>query len=173
MFCLFSVGQAQTTEAPVQLPSNARTSREWIKYSDTPGRFTMMMPISPVKSEQPVETDSGKLINHLFLATTSTAAFLISYVDHPVKEDPQKILERVRDGAVNGIKGTLLRSTNITHKGYPGFEFAASVADAVYTSRIYLVNDRLYQIVVVGPPGTKMSEDINRYMASFDLKMDK
>lgn len=151
--------------------SSAAPTSDWVSHSDAPGRFSISMPAKPVKSEQPVDTDSGKLINTLFLAQTSTGAFLISYVDHAVNEDPQKVLERVRDGAVRGIKGTLLSSINITHKGYPGFEFAASVAESVYTSRIFLVNDRLYQIVVVAPPGTKASTDINRYMASFDLKM--
>jgi len=159
------------TRVVPDVSSRTALSGEWINHSDAPGRFNILMPVKPVKSEQPVETEAGKLINHMFLAQTATAAFLISYVDHVVPQDAQQTLVRVRDGAVRGIKGTLLSSENITHKGYPGFEFRASTTDgAVYTSRIYLVNGRLYQIVVVAPASTPISKDINRYMTSFDLK---
>lgn len=159
------------TRVVPDVTSRTTISSEWITHSDAPGRFSILMPVPPVKSEQPVETEAGKLINNLFLAQTPTAAFLISYVDHVVPQDAQQTLLRVRDGAIKGVKGTLLSSENITHKGYPGFEFRASTPEgAVYTSRIYLVSGRLYQIVVVASGSNPISKDINRYMTSFDLK---
>lgn len=157
------------TRVPGETGSSAAFPIEWIKHSDTPGRFSISMPVNPVRSEQPVETASGKLINNVFLAQSGNGAFLVSYVDYSVFQEPQSALARVRDGAVKGIKGTLLSSSNISHKGFPGLEFRASAEGAVYTSRIYLVNTRLYQIVLVAPPGGVTPGDINRYMTSFDL----
>ncbi|HWN10663.1 MAG TPA: hypothetical protein VNO50_15600 [Pyrinomonadaceae bacterium] len=158
------------TRVPGVASTSIVPSSDWINHSDAPGRFSISMPVKPVKSEQLVDTESGKLTNNVLLAETGNSAFLVSYVDHAVPQDPQKALERVRDGAVKGINGTLAGSTSISHKGFPGLEFQASAQGNIYTSRIYLVNSRLYQIVVVAPPGSAMSKEINRYMTSFDLK---
>ncbi len=158
------------TRVPGVATSNLLPASDWINHSDALGRFSISMPAKPVKSEQLIDTESGKLTNNVFLAQTGNGAFLVSYVDHAVPQDPQKALGRVRDGAVNGIKGTLVSSTSISHKGFPGLEFQASAQGSVYTSRIYLVNSRLYQIVVVAQPKSEGSKEINRYFASFDLK---
>ncbi|HEX8494071.1 MAG TPA: hypothetical protein VF658_14590 [Pyrinomonadaceae bacterium] len=144
----------------------------WILHSSTAGRFSILMPSEPKVQEQPVDTAVGKLINHIFLAQKGSAAFAISYADYPQNNaDPQGVLDTVRDGAINGIKGTLVSGKNITHKTFPGREFQASTQGALYTSRIFLVNNRLYQMVVVAPVGHLTDAEVNRFLTSFDLKL--
>lgn len=158
----------------VELITQAIPAPGWINYSSRTGRFSIMMPAEPTLQEQPVDTAAGKLMNYVFLSQKGSAAFAISYADYPQNDaDPQGVLDRVRDGAVTGIKGTLVSGKNITHKGYPGREFQASTQGALYTSRIFLVKDRLYQMVVVAPATQLSAAETNRFLTSFDLKIDE
>lgn len=146
----------------------------WTLHTSTAGRFSILMPAEPNVQEQPVDTAAGKLINHISLAQKGSAAFAISYADYPPNDaEPQGVLDSVRDGAINGIKGTLVRGKNITHKTYPGREFQASTQGALYTSRIFLVKNRLYQMVVVAPVGQLTDAEVNRFLTSFDLKLEE
>lgn len=161
-------------ELPTQAAAlNTQATGGWIRYSSAKGRFSILMPTQPKVQEQPVDTDGGKLINHVFLSQSGTAAFAISYADYPQNNaDPQKVLDDVRQGAITGIKGTFISGKNITHKGFHGREFQASTQGALYTSRIFIVNNRLYQMVVVAPIGQLTAADINKFLTSFDLKIE-
>jgi hypothetical protein len=157
-----------------QASSGTQTPAGWINYSSKTGGFNILMPVQPQVQEKQVDTAAGKLTNHIFLAIKGQAAFALSYADYPANSaDPQEVLNSVREGAINGIKGTLISSKDITHKGYPGREFKATTQGGVYSSRIYLVNTRLYQMVVVVPVAEAgaSTADINRFLTSFDLKL--
>lgn len=146
----------------------------WFRHNSTDGRFSVLMPVAPQVSSKPVDTAAGQLINHVALAQTASSAYAVSYADYPENSaDPQEVLDSVRSGAINGIKGTLISGKNITHKGYPGREFQASTEGALYTSRIYLVNNRLYQMVVVVPATLAKPADISKFLTSFDLKVEE
>jgi hypothetical protein len=144
----------------------------WVKFSSEAGHFSILMPVKPTESKQDVATKLGPMVNNVFMAVTPAGhAYALSYADYPANNvDPQETLDKVRDGAVNGIKGQLVKSTNITHKSYPGREFQATVGDGLYTSRVYLVGTRLYQMVAMGPKDRISAADINRFLTSFELK---
>jgi hypothetical protein len=146
---------------------------EWISYSPEAGRFVVLLPEEPRSTEQELEIGAGKLVNHVFLALTQFAVFSVSYADFPPGMARSKgLLDKMPKGVVDGIKGRLLRSSKISHRGYPGREFQASSESGLYTSRLYLVNDRLYQLVVVAVPEMVSSEQVDRFLNSFDLKIE-
>lgn len=159
------------------LPPSAQVipaPREWVTYSSAAGGFVALMPAEPRVTEQALQIGTEKVANSVFLALTQFAVFVVSYADVPLPTSNSKsILDNVRKGAVVGISGTLISSSNISHKGYPGREFQASSDSGLYTSRIFLVNSRLYQLVVVAVPGKVTTEDVQRFLDSFDLKMDQ
>lgn len=146
---------------------------EWINYSSGAGRFVVLLPAEPRSTEQELEIGTGKLVNNVFLALTQFAVFSVSYADFPPGTAQSKsLLDKMQKGVIDGIRGRLLRSSKISHKGYPGREFQASSESGLYTSRIYLVNDRLYQLVVVAMPEMVSSEPVDRFLNSFDLKIE-
>ena len=146
----------------------------WIRHSSTAGRFSILMPAEPNVEEEPVDTAAGKLINHIFLVQKGSATFYISYADYPQNDaDPQRVLDGVRDGGINSIKGTLVSEKTITHKSYPGREFQVSTQGELYMSRIFLINNRLYLMFVVAPVGQLTDAEVNRFLTSFDLKLDE
>lgn len=147
---------------------------EWISYSSTAGRFDVLMPAEPRVTEQGLEVGAGKHVNNVFLALTQFAVFGVSYADFPPNTSKSKsLLDKVRKGVIDGVKGKLITSSNISHKGYPGREFQASSDSGLYTSRIFLVNARLYQLVVVAVPGKVSAEDVHRFLNSFDLNVEQ
>ena len=147
---------------------------EWISYTSTAGRFGVLMPLEPRVTEQGLEIGGGKLVNNVFLALTQFAVFVVSYADFPPHTSKSgALLDKVRKGVIDGIKGTLISGSNINHKGYRGREFQASSDSGVYTSRIFLVNARLYQLAVVAVPGKVAPEDVQRFLNSFDLRNDQ
>lgn len=147
---------------------------EWISYSSAAGRFGVLMPAEPRVTEQGLEIGAEKLVNNVFLALTEFAVFGVSYADFPPNTSKSKsLLDNVRKGVIDGIKGTLISSSNISHKGYPGREFQASSDNGLYTSRIFLVKARLYQLVIVAVPGKVSPADVHRFLDSFDLRMEQ
>lgn len=147
---------------------------EWISYSSAAGRFGVLLPAEPRVTEQGLNIGAGKLVNNVFLALTQFAVFVVSYADFPPNASKSKsLLDNMRRGVIDGIKGTLISSSNISHKGYPGREFQASSDSGLYTSRIFLVNARLYQLVVVAVPGKVSDDDVQRFLNSFDLKLEQ
>ncbi|HEY7784170.1 MAG TPA: hypothetical protein VIB00_05570 [Pyrinomonadaceae bacterium] len=143
----------------------------WVEYSSTPGRFRAFMPSDPEVREQPVETPAGKLINHVFMSKAGeSSVMVIAYSDYPQStEDPQVVLDRVLNATISGIGATLVKSDAITHKGFPGRDYQATTSGLTYFARIYLVNRRLYQAAVVGPPNDLKPESVQKFLASFDI----
>jgi hypothetical protein len=132
------------------------------------------MPSEPRVTEQALEIGGGKVVNNVFLTLTQFAVFVVSYADLPPPTSKSEgLLDKVRKGVIDGIKGTLISSSNITHKSYRGREFQASSDSGVYTSKIFLVNARLYQLAVVAVPGKVAAEDVHRFLNSFDLRLDQ
>ena len=89
-------------------------------------------------------------------------------------ELPSRALDGTRDGALANVKGQLRSEEEVSLKAggasYPG---RAIVADAphnlVMRLRVYLVKDRLYQIMTVNTMDQDGPEDLARMAQSFHL----
>jgi hypothetical protein len=107
------------------------------------------------------------------------AAFGVGYADYPVEvvraSDPRKLFTTVRESWVKRIDGTLQGDgTDIKLENkYPGMEIIAwgklDGRDAYLRGRFYLVDDRLYQVIVFGNKSRMPVSDINQFLASFKL----
>jgi hypothetical protein len=164
-----AVGQA-TNEAQAQ---NKPAAIEWITHKSTEGRFSMLFPGQPTLREQEVDSARGKLVNYVVYASTDKAAFLASYADYPpLTEDPQAVLDRVRGGVVDGMKGTLVKSEAITLQTVPGRQFEISYENRLAHCRIYLAKNRLYQIVAIRL-ATESKEESTKFLNSFAITPEK
>jgi hypothetical protein len=104
---------------------------------------------------------------------------VVAYSDYPAEiieqTDPQALLDSSRDGAVNNLGGTLVSEEVIDLAGNPGRSLVISAnanqeQTATINSRIYLVENRLYQVLVVSPEGTESLEESLSFLDSFDLQ---
>ena len=124
-----------------------------------------------------MDTDAGPIEVHMFVAEQGQKAWLVGYSDYPEAlveaSDPATMLAGARDGAVSNVNGQLVSDAEITLNGYPGREFSASVTqngqEIVLRQRVYMVGNRLYQVVVIAPKGEENSTEVEDFFQSFRL----
>lgn len=135
--------------------------------------FTVPMPGPAAKSQGDVPSPFGNLQLHTWTVELDEAAVIVGLTDYPADKvsdaSPAKILEAVRDGAVRSGQGTLVKDRVISIEApapkakWPGREFEATLASGFRVrSRIYLVANRLYQLVIVtrGEGGAELFERV-------------
>jgi hypothetical protein len=59
----------------------------------------------------------------------------------------QKLLDRLRDSVLAGGKAKLLSETQISLEGHPGRELKVEFPDGIAIARLYVVGNRIYQVI--------------------------
>ena len=137
--------------------------------------FSILMPGTPKEQTLKVKSDRGNLENKQFaLATENDLYWLVSVIDYPA-DTPPELADRLLDGAVQGamkaLKGKTLSEGKISLENkYSGRQFQLQLDKGViHRAQVYLVNNRLFQIVVRGPKEGATSQEATKYMESFKL----
>jgi hypothetical protein len=137
------------------------------------------MPGQPREKEEKYATESGEVI--MYQATSldqeSKAMYLAGYSDFALAfNDPEERLDKARDGMMGKVKGELLSETKIRLGKYPGREFVVRPAKSpqiLARTRLFVLNPRVYQLVVVGDPAGVRGERANAFFNSFRLRRDE
>ncbi|HQV71267.1 MAG TPA: hypothetical protein PLJ62_09670 [Thermoflexales bacterium] len=161
--------------APTAVPTATPTALKL--FTSNEGKFAVWMPGEPKKSSQTVDTAGMKIDVTFYTLEIGTGAYLLGYNDYPADKvqqaDAQNILDGARDGGLKNINATLLSETKIEQDGFPGRDITAraSVQGREYAVRIrvFLVNNRLYQQMVLTEPGKIPDGDIAKFVDSFKL----
>jgi hypothetical protein len=149
------------------------------------GKFSIVFPTTfsdPEFSSQGIESDAGELLLKMYTtSSTSNEVFVVSYNDYPdsviVTANYPKMLDAVRDGALQNMKAKMDKQMDLTFKGNPARSVLfTSVIDSVTTyGRLdcFLVAPRLYQIIYLSPDkASRTSKDIKGVFSSFKLLTD-
>jgi len=176
-----SVAAQEHTKRPPSSPSstpppaNVTDASGWVQFISDTGRFSVLMPETPIDKTETVQSEHGPYTTHLFIVRDTTSVYLIGWVDY----DPdfnfnrQSEMEANRDNFVKGINAKLLSTRALTIDGYPALEFTAETADRTFTSRVYMVGRRPYQIVIGSPKGRDDSVNLNRFFKSFKIDLHR
>ncbi|OPY04503.1 MAG: hypothetical protein A4E67_02350 [Syntrophaceae bacterium PtaB.Bin038] len=150
----------------------------WKDFHSMEGGFSVSMPGTPVERRQAYQTQAGPVEAHFFTveADRGSLVYMVVYGDYPealmATGDREMLLDAARDGAVGNIQGTLLSERAVSIGGHPGRELQVLSSDGrlALKMRIYLVNNRQYQVVAVTPKETRSTADRDRFLDSFRLK---
>jgi hypothetical protein len=151
---------------------------EWQELPIREGGFSVLMRPQPQYARQQIDTPAGKVPAHLYSSARGESFFAVGYSDYPLAQvvggSPDSLFNQVRDTWVKRIDGTLVRSSPIKLAGqHPGIEFSAEGklkgADTVLDARLYLVDQRLYQVISMGRKAEVPQGTVNRFLASFKL----
>lgn len=150
--------------------------------SSAEGRFRVA---APVALEETIESvampDGSSLALHNFIGEQNNRAYFVAYNDYPAEiieqNDPQTLLDGTRNGSVQSMNGTLISESQITLNGYPGRELIAEapLEDGnilAVKARIFIVENRLYQLFVAAPQAEISSADVDAFLNSFELLQD-
>ena len=154
------------------------SAAEWSVMTSKAGNFRASFPGKPLKMKRTLNTAVGKIELHMFILPTlgNKAAYAVMYNDYPdvvmQRAKPDRVLERALQGAVKSKNGTITKKTDIKLDGYPGksvhFNGTSGGKKLSGYIRVYLVNSRLYQLLVFQQDGVKLAQsDIDKFYRSF------
>ena len=144
--------------------------QDWIRFNSVEGRFSVMFPSQPT-----TQIDTSKnyptYITNLFISKTNTEIYALGWVDYEnsYNFDEQKELEANRDNFVKGVSATLVSTKNTTFNGYKAVEFSAESSSYYWTSKVFMVGRRPYQLVIGSSTG-HVSGNENKFYSSFSIR---
>ena len=142
------------------------------------GGMTVQMPGTPQKQTQNVDTAVGSVAFNTYSVQNGSEAFIVGYNDFPDNPairnaDPEGLLDKARDGAVQNVNGKVTSEKAVTMNGHPGKEFSGESTtpqEATFTARVYWDAPRLYQVLYIRPKtASAPSENGQKFLDSFQL----
>lgn len=146
-------------------------------FSSKEGGFSVETSSIPKQRKESVPTQDGPADIHTltFEMQDPAVEYWVVYIDYPERAVRQKgvsqLLKEARDGSVNNVRGRLLNERDILVGDYPGKEIeyeGDASAEETYKSRMCLVKQRLYVVLVTVPRGGS-PERAEKFLDSFRL----
>jgi hypothetical protein len=175
LFDSFQLDNPPPPSSPSSPPLSSSSLQDWIEYRSDEGGFTVLLPAEPEVKTQLTDTAAGTVQLTMALTEMENYAAGVSFNEIPseASADPETLLAGGRKGAAENLKGTVVSDKPIKLGPYPGTEFVVETPnDLVYTARVYVVNDRLYQILFLAPKDQIDQFDVQAFFDSFTL-LDK
>jgi hypothetical protein len=148
----------------------------WKTITAKDNTFSFQMPGSPKEDRQLIKTatggvDLGTYLLDLPRSEGTLGVFVNEFPEEGIKAlSPEKRLDSARDGAVANVKGKLKSEKKITLQENPGRDVLIEVdSKSIVRVRLYVVKNRLYQVLVSGPKDLATSKTAERFLESFKL----
>ena len=158
LLLLVSVASVPTVVAAQSEPS------PWVTFAPEDAGFSILF------AGKPVETIDKKpsFTLHSFSLTLGRATFIASYTDYePGKLDPQTALTANRDKFNKRLQATLVSTREITVDGHTGLEFTGETPAANVKSQLFLIGNRMFQIVTFVFRDVDETRNVDRFFESF------
>jgi len=142
-------------------------AQDWIKFNSAEGKFSVLIPAQPT-SQADSSTTYPTYVTKMFVSKVNNEFFVIGWVDYEsgYNFNEQSELEANRDNFIKGISGTLVSTKNTTFNGYKAIEFSAQSGSFFWTSKVFMVGRRPYQLLVGSNTG-HASENESKFYDSF------
>jgi len=147
---------------------------EWKEFVAKEGQFKVSMPGTPRQKKLDTESDFGKGVLYMNVVEAGKTMYAANYCDFPAevkKATLKQVYDSSRDGAVANMDGKLSSEKDFKLGKHPGREIRIDVAEGkrLFRVRVYLVDQRLYQVVVFGTPEAATSKEADKFLDSFKL----
>jgi hypothetical protein len=160
--------------AIVATPLHADDKPEWKEFATKEGRFKVQMPGTPEHKKLDAESDFGKGVLHMNTVQAGKTMYGANYIDYPatIKKVPVKqLFDSSRDGAAANLDGKVVKEKDIKLGDHPGREIHIEVGGGkqLFRVRVYLVEQRMYQVVILGTTMAATSKEADKFLDSFQL----
>jgi hypothetical protein len=142
---------------------------EFKEFKCEGGRFKVLMPGTPKEQQQEV---SGIMLKSYSFENWS-GAYAVAYADIPhsfgdLGSRMKVLLDGAESGMVKNVNAKLLQSSDIKLAGkHTGREVKAELPNkGLILARIFVINRRLYQVVVTGTREWVASPDATKFLDS-------
>jgi outer membrane lipoprotein-sorting protein len=152
-------------------------SPTWTEFHSVEGRFKVLLPDKPVTQTLTLEIPQGRIVHYGFTATKTFVTCVIDYADLPkTMIDPGRaklVFDEARDELLKATQGKLVGETIISVEGHAGREVTMSFPGGAANARFFMVNERLYQLLIMRLTVLDEStEDVMKFFSSFKLVAD-
>ncbi|NES95034.1 MAG: hypothetical protein F6K32_07325 [Desertifilum sp. SIO1I2] len=150
----------------------------WSTFSSPNGAFSILMPGNPQPVvQQTVNIPEGQVTSNLFGSRAEDSAYIVGYSDLPISAasaaDRQVLFDSFLEGFARSINGQVVDQNPIQLNRHEGREFRVQMnAGITAIGRVYLVEQRLYQMVAVIHREQNSSQRIQGFFDSFRLGAD-
>ena len=144
---------------------------EWKIYNYIADGFRAEFPVEPLFDKREITTAAGSLELHSYKAQSGSMALFIGVSDYGSQaagKPAETLLQGAKTGALANSGSHLVKEKKISFDNQMGIEFEAESETAHMTARLYLVNTRLYQVVVVAPI-RELSAEAAHFLNSFQF----
>ena len=159
-------------EAAAQSPNATAQTQQtgWEEFAPEGGGFSILFPTKPVEAI----TKKKNYTLHSFTSVAGRGTYVASYSDYlQIKSEPATVLIANRDKFNKSLQATLVNSREITVDGNAGIEFTSENPAATIKSQLFLVGNRLYQIVTMVFKDVDQTTYVNRFFESFKFSHKK
>ena len=146
---------------------------DWIVFSPKNGGFSVKLPSKPTERSLSQNTEPGQTSSPpLYQLASEGLTYVITYRDDPFYKDAQtsEFLETVAEAGITRAGGKVTSNEPISLDGYPGREVKGEMAGFFYQSRVYLIKQRLYVLIVWLPAAQTGSENAAKFFKSFQVE---
>ena len=131
---------------------------------EAPEGFSVLMPKTPDVQRKSVPLMGlGEVHTVTMSATTNGALYSVTRAEYPEAAAkqmvPSKLLDDVRAGIVNEIKGTVSKQQDEQLLGYPGESFAMTEGNRRIRARSAVVGNQVFSLIVVYVEGAPQRAD--------------
>ena len=143
------------------IPAQPRST--WVTFAPKGAGFSISVPAKPAGRvlTRPTYT------SHMFDVKAGGVSFTIAYADlKPEDPDLRAGLVANRDTIIEGLRGKLIESREITVDGHNGIEFTADSFFGDVTGQIFLIKNRMFQMMAIVAKGKNETRNVNRFFRS-------
>jgi hypothetical protein len=152
-------------------PAVRTHAQDWSTFKYPTDGFSATFPVAPNEDTRLIETQSGTVELHGYTLELDQVAFFVGVCDYGSMADGggvDAMLEGAMNGALETSKAHLTHESKISLGHYHGLEYESESEEMHYTTRVYMVGNTMYQMLVVYPLSSPFSET-RRFLDSFQL----
>ena len=150
---------------------NLAALNRWQAYTSQEGGYSVTLPGKPQEDFRRVPGPSRSVPVRYVAAEApdGSGTYGVAYVDIPTPvADPRAAMQRM-EALPRALKGRLLSKSDVSVEGHRGREFEVQRQKGITTLRVFIVGQRLYQLIVTSPTEAVGADGRARFMGSFKL----
>ncbi len=154
---------------------------QWEPFNSETGQFSILFPTPPEEIAQPIPGQAAELRVFSAPDNDTETLYMVLYNELPpifTEADEtlvQQALDQGRDGGLQNVDGTLVSEESVSLDGYPGRAIAFTMSEGQVpgggqgAAHFYLIEDRFFQLLVIGQGDALPREDVAQFFASFEV----
>jgi hypothetical protein len=170
-----AVSSSAQRDAESPAPPNASEHHVSAPYKSVAGGFQVRFPAGKAPEVEHKAVAGKKDVVHLFKVQYGSSAYVVTYdeLSQGRGRTAAQILEGARRGVLESTAGTIDKEEPVVLMGNPGLSLEVSATTSGIRMRqrihLYVVDGRLYQVIVIAPFWSGAVDAEENFLDSFSL----